>query len=109
MKTGRPCRLSAANWGSRRFPVENHNSARRRPQNIQKIRNESALRKAGYNVLSAADGEQALQLAREKLPDLILLDMLLAKLGGPELLTALKRATSPQRQFPLSCSAAFRK
>jgi PleD family two-component response regulator len=32
---------------------------------IQKIRNDSVLHKAGYKVLSAADGEEALRVARE--------------------------------------------
>ena len=39
---------------------------------------------------SAVDGEQALLVAREKLPDLILLDMLLPKMSGPDVLKALK-------------------
>jgi CheY-like chemotaxis protein len=52
---------------------------------------ERALARAGYEVSSAADGEEALQLAHEKAPDLILLDMLLPKLSGPDVLTALKK------------------
>jgi CheY-like chemotaxis protein len=52
---------------------------------------ERALSRAGYAVTSAADGEQALQMAREKLPHLILLDMLLPKLSGPDVLIALKK------------------
>lgn len=48
------------------------------------------LSKAGYNVLNAADGEEALRSARANLPDLILLDMLLPKLGGQQVLHALK-------------------
>ncbi len=52
---------------------------------------ERALARAGYEMSSAADGEEALRLAREKLPDLILLDMLLPKLSGPEVLKALKQ------------------
>jgi CheY-like chemotaxis protein len=53
--------------------------------------NELALGKAGYNVLAASDGEDGLQIAREKLPDLIVLDMLLPILSGPQLLDALKK------------------
>jgi CheY-like chemotaxis protein len=52
---------------------------------------ERALARAGYEVSSAADGEEALQMAREKLPDLILLDMLLPKMSGPDVLAGLKK------------------
>lgn len=52
---------------------------------------ERALARVGYSVLSAADGEQAIELARAKKPDLILLDMLLPKISGPEVLKALKK------------------
>jgi two-component system, OmpR family, alkaline phosphatase synthesis response regulator PhoP len=50
-----------------------------------------ALTRAGYEVSSANDGEEALRLAQEKLPDLILLDMLLPKMSGPDVLKALKK------------------
>lgn len=52
--------------------------------------NERALSKAGFEVSTAADGEEALQVATDRLPDIILLDMLLPKLSGPEVLKALK-------------------
>jgi CheY-like chemotaxis protein len=57
---------------------------------IQKLANERILHKAGYAVLSAKDGEEALRLAREAIPDIILLDMLLPKLGGREVMQALR-------------------
>ncbi len=53
--------------------------------------NELALAKAGFDVLTAADGEEGLQMARAKLPNLIVLDMLLPKLSGPQLLQELKK------------------
>jgi CheY-like chemotaxis protein len=53
--------------------------------------NESALHKVGYEVISAEDGESALQMAREQKPDLILLDMILPKISGPEVLHQLKK------------------
>jgi CheY-like chemotaxis protein len=55
-----------------------------------RLATERALAHAGYEVVSAGDGEQALRTAREKLPDLILLDMLLPKMSGPDVLRALK-------------------
>ncbi len=56
-----------------------------------RLATERALARAGYDVSSAADGEEALQMAREKLPDLMLLDMLLPKVSGPDVLVALKK------------------
>jgi CheY-like chemotaxis protein len=58
---------------------------------LHKLANERILHKAGYLVLNAGDGEEALRLAHEAVPDLILLDLLLPKLGGPEVLHVLKR------------------
>jgi len=51
---------------------------------------ERTLVKAGYGVVTASDGEEALRVAREKLPSLILLDMLLPKLDGAGVLRRLK-------------------
>ena len=75
---------------------------------FQKLVNERMLQKAGYTVLTASDGEEALRLARAKTPDIILLDMLLPKLGGREVMQAL-RADAPTRGFQFSSSAAFPK
>jgi CheY-like chemotaxis protein len=51
---------------------------------------ERSLASRGYEVLGARDGEEALRLAFENVPDLILLDMMLPKMTGPDLLHALK-------------------
>ena len=67
---------------------------------IQKLANERILHKAGYMVLNAADGEEALRLARENIPDIVLLDMLLPKLGGREVMRAL-RADPPTAMIPV--------
>jgi len=56
-----------------------------------RLATERALARAGYEVCSAADGEEALRMARAKLPDLILLDMLLPKMSGPDVLAALQK------------------
>jgi CheY-like chemotaxis protein len=62
-----------------------------------RLATERALARAGYDVCSAVDGEEAVRLARERLPDLILLDMLLPKMSGLDVLTALKKETSTKR------------
>ena len=46
--------------------------------------------KAGHQIFTASDGEEGLRLAREKKPDIIVLDMMLPKLGGAQLLQLLK-------------------
>ena len=58
---------------------------------FQRTVNESTLKKAGYTVLTAVDGEEALRAVRSRHPDLILLDMLLPKLGGHQVLQILKQ------------------
>jgi DNA-binding response OmpR family regulator len=45
---------------------------------------ESVLRKAGFEVLTALDGEQGLRLAQANTPDLIILDIVMPKLDGYE-------------------------
>jgi CheY-like chemotaxis protein len=58
---------------------------------FMRMATERALARAGYEVSTALDGEQALSIAREKRPDVILLDMLLPKMAGPDVLKALKK------------------
>ena len=56
-----------------------------------RVATERVLTRAGYQVIGAGDGDEALALAGSRLPDLIVLDMLLPKLSGPEVLRSLKK------------------
>jgi CheY-like chemotaxis protein len=55
-----------------------------------RIATDRVLSKAGFKVITAADGEEALRIANDSLPDVILLDMMLPKIAGQEVLKALK-------------------
>jgi CheY-like chemotaxis protein len=57
---------------------------------LLRVANHRALVRAGYDVIDAEDGQRGLELAQEQLPDLILLDMMLPKISGPEVLRSLK-------------------
>jgi len=69
------------------------------PKKILFIEDESALQKTfddllrqeGYEVISALDGKTGLNLAKSKKPDLILLDLILPKMNGFEVLAELKK------------------
>jgi DNA-binding response OmpR family regulator len=52
---------------------------------------EAALRRHGFAVLTAADGEEGLRVARSELPDLVLLDLIMPGLQGFEVLKLLKQ------------------
>jgi adenylate cyclase len=51
---------------------------------------DARLKVHGYDLLQAADGEEALDAARQHLPDLILLDVMMPKLDGFEVCRRLK-------------------
>src|ERR1700674_4846223 len=55
------------------------------------------LTSSGYRVELAGDGEEGLRLAFSTRPDVILLDMMLPKLGGVEVLLALKKNRATAR------------
>src|SRR5439155_291986 len=58
------------------------------------------LAKAGYRVMTVADGREALQLAREQRPDLVVLDLMLPVVSGYDVVAepASGRRACPARQ-----------
>lgn len=52
------------------------------------------LKKEGYDVTLATDGEEAIKMAAETKPDLILLDLILPKLNGFEALEEIRKNAS---------------
>lgn len=72
------------------------------------IEDESSLQKTmgdvlsqeGYEVHSALDGEAGVRLAKEKMPDLVLLDLVLPKMTGFEVLEEL-RADKETKGIPV--------
>jgi DNA-binding response OmpR family regulator len=65
-----------------------------------RVATERALSNAGFEVSTAEDGEKALQVANAGLPDIILLDLMLPKISGPDVLKALKES-SATRDIPV--------
>ncbi|WP_169078892.1 response regulator transcription factor [Microcella alkalica] len=59
---------------------------------------ENRVRGAGHEVMSASDGERGLELALEERPDLVILDWMMPKLDGIEVLERL-RADGPGRDI----------
>ena len=58
------------------------------------------LKSSGHNVFTAEDGEMGLELARKIIPDVVLLDLMLPKLSGLEVLTELKKDPKTSK-FPI--------
>ena len=58
------------------------------------------LTRSGYEVIAAVDGQEAWQLARERVPDLMVLDVMMPRLDGYEL-TRRVRAEEALRSVPV--------
>jgi DNA-binding response OmpR family regulator len=59
------------------------------------------LEKAGYRIVTASDGEQALQLALEHKPDLAVLDLMMPKLTGLEVTERIRAGDDDVRNIPI--------
>jgi CheY-like chemotaxis protein len=58
------------------------------------------LRNGPYDLVTAANGEEGVQKATEHLPDLILLDVIMPKMGGFEACRVI-RSTEETKQIPI--------
>ncbi len=74
-----------------------------------RIAMERALARAGYHVVSAEDGVQAIEVAGKEKPNLILPDMLLPKMGGQEVLAALKKNPATAGIAVVACTGLSQK
>jgi CheY-like chemotaxis protein len=63
------------------------------------------LSRSGYHVLEACDGEEALRMAADKVPDMAVLDVMMPRLDGFELTQRL-RETPATRQLPILLMSA---
>lgn len=67
------------------------------------------LTSAGYDVLEAEDGKQALDLVQNEHPDLILLDLLMPKMTGFDVLREIKKTGRVKETPILIMSGVFKK
>lgn len=66
------------------------------------------LTKAGYRVVTAGDGEQAVQMAELHRPSLAVLDVMMPKLTGPEVMGLLRARPATSDMRFILISAGFR-
>jgi two-component system cell cycle response regulator DivK len=64
------------------------------------------VRSAGYDVITAADAEEGIRMAREQVPDLILMDIQLPGMDGLEAIGVLK-ADPSTRAIPIIALTAL--
>jgi two-component system, chemotaxis family, response regulator PixH len=68
----------------------------------------SYLRKFGYKVIEASNGKEALKVAIEQKPDLVITDIVMPEMNGLELCRMLKKDASTQHIRVIICSAKDR-
>jgi CheY-like chemotaxis protein len=74
------------------------------PKNLKLIRDLLQIR--GYTTLEATDGKQGVDMAREKMPDLILMDIQMPVMDGFEAISILK-ADPVTKSIPIIALTAF--
>ncbi len=74
------------------------------PRNLTLLRD--LLQVSGYKTIEAADGEQGVELAKSKKPDLILMDVQMPKTDGLEA-TRILKADAATRNIPIIALTAY--
>jgi len=74
------------------------------PRNLKLLRD--LLQRFGYEILEALDGEQGVKLAGEKMPDLILMDIMMPKMDGLEA-TRIIKADTKTKHIPVIALTSY--
>lgn len=69
----------------------------------------SILKKAGFQIVEASNGQQALEMVRREQPDLVILDVHMPGMNGYEVAQAIKSDADTARVMVLQMSATFSK
>lgn len=70
-------------------------------ENFQRVYFAEMLEKEGYEVVTAAGGEEALEIIEEVQPDLVLLDIIMPRLSGIEVCSLIRSSTSYLKSLPI--------
>jgi DNA-binding response OmpR family regulator len=65
------------------------------------------LMEAGFQVITAADGGEALDLLKKSRPDLIILDLMMPYVSGPEFLHLMQARFEPEKRVPVIIISAI--
>ena len=74
------------------------------PKNMNLLRD--LLQRFGYEILEASDGEQGVKSAGEKMPDLILMDIMMPKMDGLEA-TRIIKADIKTKHIPVIALTSY--
>jgi two-component system cell cycle response regulator DivK len=74
------------------------------PKNLKLLRD--LLQRFGYEILEAPDGEQGVKITMEKIPDLILMDIMMPKMDGLEA-TRIIKADNKTKHIPVIALTSY--
>ena len=74
------------------------------PRNLKLLRD--LLQRFGYETIEATDGEQGVELARARNPDLILMDIMMPKMDGIEA-TRILKADTATKNIPIIALTSY--